>query len=191
MTRPEIDRHPAPASAPATRERGSAYIVTLLALVVLTILGLSLTLVTQSEMQIGVNERIIQRVFYAADSGIAATTARALVTNDFSERTIVLEEPETNPFLNHRSSVEISPLVPILDSPCNLCEINNAGTYSERAFRKIGHAVTVNASRLGGANDTRTAFKTISAMIDFQPWKDPPQAYLPIDDPTALAKIKF
>lgn len=171
-------------------ERGSAYVVTLLALVVLTIMALSLTLVTQSEMQIGVNERIIQRIFYAADSGIAATTARALVTNDFSARTIVLEEPETNATLNFRSNVEISPLVPILDSPCNLCEINNAGTYSERAYRKIGHAVTVNAARLGGV-DTQTAFKAISAMIDLQPWKDPPQAYLPIDDPDALAKIKF
>jgi Tfp pilus assembly protein PilX len=175
----------------AARERGSAYVVTLLALVVLTILALSLTLVTQSEMQIGVNERIIQRVFYAADSGVAATTARALVTNDFSGRTVILEEPDTSALMNHRSSVEISPLVPILDSPCNLCEVNNAGTYSERAYRKIGHAVTVNASRIGGPDDTRTAFKTISAMIDFQPWKDPPQAYLPIDDPTELAKIKF
>ena len=158
---------------------------------VLTILALSLTLVTQSEMQIGANERIIQRVFYAADSGVAATTARALVTNDYSERTIVLEESDTNPLLDLRSSAEISPLVPILDSPCNLCEVNNAGTYSERAYRKISHAVTVNASRIGGPANTRTAFKTISAMIDLQPWKDPPQAYLPIDDPTALAKIKF
>ena len=163
----------------------------LLALVVLTILALSLTLVTQSEMQIGLNERIVQRIFYAADSCIAATTARALVTNDFAARTIVLEEPDTNALLNFRNTVEISPLVPILDSPCNLCEINNAGTYSERAYRKIGHAVTVNASRVGGAWVTQTAFKAISAMIDLQPWKDPPQAYLPLDDPEALAKIKF
>jgi Tfp pilus assembly protein PilX len=174
-----------------TNERGSAYVVTLLALVVLTILALSLTLVTQSEMQIGVNERIIQRVFYAADSGIAATTARSLVTNDFSARTLVLEEPETNQLLNFRNTAEITPLVPILDAPCNLCEINNAGTYSDKAYRKISHAVTVNAARLGGADDTQTASKTISAMIDLQPWKDPPQAYLPIDDPDALAKIKY
>ena len=69
--------------------------------------------------------------------------------------------------------------------------LNNAGTYSENAYRKIGHAVTVNAVRVGGPNDTQTAAKTISAMIDLQPWKDPPQAYLPVDDPDALAKIKF
>lgn len=170
---------------------GSAYVVTLLALVVLTILALSLTLVTQSEMQIGTNERVVQRIFYAADSGIAATTARALVTNDFSARTVILEEDDTNPLLAMRNEANVSPLVPILDSPCNLCEINNAGTYSENAYRKISHAVTVSAARVGGPNDTQSALKVISAMVDFQPWKDPPQAYLPIDDPDALAKIKF
>lgn len=180
-----------PGRSRPTPARGSAYVVTLLALVVLTILALSLTLVTQSEMQIGTNERVVQRIFYAADSGIAATTARALVTNDFSERTVVLEEDDTNPLLAMRNEARISPMVPIIDAPCNLCEINNAGTYSENAYRKIGHAVTVNGVRVGGPSDTQTALKVISAMVDFQPWKDPPQAYLPIDDPDALAKIKF
>ncbi len=172
-------------------EVGSAYIVTLLALVVLTILALSLTLITQSEMQIGTNERIVQRIFYAADAGVAASVARALVTNDFSARTILLDEPDSHAALSFTNQISISPLVPILDAPCNLCEINNAGTYSENAYRKIGHALTINAVRIGGPNDTRTAAKTISAMIDFQPWKDPPQAYLPIDDEDALAQIKF
>lgn len=173
------------------RERGSAYVVTLLAMVVLTILALSLTLITQSEMQIGTNERIVQRIFYAADAGIAASVSRALVTNDFSERTILLDEPDSGPILSFTNQIGISHLVPILDSPCNLCEINNAGTYSENAYRKIGHAVSVFATRVGGPTDTQTAAKFISAMIDIQPWKDPPQAYLPVDDPDALAKIKF
>lgn len=171
--------------------RGSAYVITLLALVVLTILALSLTLITQSEMQIGTNERIIQRIFYSADAGIAVSIARALVTNDFSERTLILDEIDSGPLLSFSHQIDISSLVPILDSPCNLCEINNAGTYSENAYRKIGHAVTVTAVRVGGPENTRTAAKTLSAMIDLQPWKDPPQAYLPIDDEDALAKIKF
>jgi len=174
-----------------SREGGSAYVVTLLALVVLTILALSLTLVTQSEMQIGTNERITQRIFYAADAGIATSIARALVTSDFTEATIRLAEPDSNPLLSFENQVNVSPLVPILDSPCNLCEINNAGTYSENAYRKIGHAVSVFATRVGGPEDTQTAAKFISAMIDVQPWKDPPQAFLPVDDPDALAKIKF
>jgi hypothetical protein len=53
-------------------ERGSAYIVVLLALVVLTILALTLTLVTQSEVQIGGAEKTINRNFYASESALAA-----------------------------------------------------------------------------------------------------------------------
>ena len=61
-------------------ERGSAYLVALLVLVLLTIIGLSLSLITQTEMQIGANERLIERSFYVADSGISLATARTLVT---------------------------------------------------------------------------------------------------------------
>ena len=41
-------------------EAGSAYVITLLALVVLTILALSLALVTQTEVQVGSNERTVE-----------------------------------------------------------------------------------------------------------------------------------
>ncbi|MBV8202862.1 MAG: hypothetical protein JOZ15_19775, partial [Acidobacteria bacterium] len=56
-------------------ERGSAFIVALLVLVVLTIAGLALTLMTQTEMRIGANEREANRTFYASDSGIQVSTA--------------------------------------------------------------------------------------------------------------------
>jgi hypothetical protein len=57
-------------SAPSSGQAGSAYIVTLLALVILTILVLTLTLVTQSEVAIGGTEKTTNRAFYAADSGL-------------------------------------------------------------------------------------------------------------------------
>lgn len=170
--------------------RGSAYVVTLLALMVLTMLAMSVVLLSQSEMQIGANERIIQRVFYAADSGVAATTARALVDKDFSAHTLVLPEPDGSS-LAWKSEVALSALVPILDAPCNLCEINNAGSYSDNAYRRVNHALTVRAVRRGGAEETQTASKTLAAMIDLQPWRDPPQAYLVVDDPEALTEIEF
>ena len=56
--------------SPRPSETGSAYIVTLLALVVLTILALALAMVTQTEVQVGANEKTINRTFYAADSGL-------------------------------------------------------------------------------------------------------------------------
>ena len=58
------------------REAGSVYVIALLVLLILTIVGLALSLVTQTERLLGANDRITQRVFYAADSGTAVSTAR-------------------------------------------------------------------------------------------------------------------
>ena len=65
-------------------ESGSAYLIVLLVLVVLTILGLSLVSITQTEMQIGSSERVDNRTFYSADAGIGIATARVLVDHDHS-----------------------------------------------------------------------------------------------------------
>ena len=177
--------------AAARGESGSAYILVLLALVVLTIMGLSLAFMTQTELQIGSNDRVISRVFYAAESGIAAAASKAIVSADYEAHTYIFKEPGTIPGLDFKSSVDVSPVLPILDSPCNLCEINNAGTYSEKSYRKINHAVTAVATRYAGSDTTPLAQKTLTAMIEVQPWKAATEAYKPIDDPVQLAKIKF
>lgn len=173
---------------------GSAYLVSLLALVVLAIVGLSVSLVTQTELQIGANEGTINRVFYSTDSGIAESVARALTNADYASRVFELPEPGGNPLLNLRSRIDSSPFYPILDSPCNLCEINNSGSYSDRAYRKINHAVTSTASRVAGATDDSTPLgqNTIAAMVEVQPWRlSPPEALLAVDDPEELKKIRF
>ena len=46
------------------RQQGSVYILALLVLLILTIVGLAVSLVTQSEMQIGVNERLGHQAFH-------------------------------------------------------------------------------------------------------------------------------
>ena len=79
-----------PRSTP--RQNGSAYILTLLTLVILTIVGLSLALVTQTERQLGANEQIIQRVFYAANSGTAMATANVLARNSHDPVTFILNQ---------------------------------------------------------------------------------------------------
>ena len=63
------------------REEGSALMFALLALVFLTIIGLSLAVVTETEMMIGSNEQISQETFYAAEAGIAAAISRLMITN--------------------------------------------------------------------------------------------------------------
>lgn len=187
-----------PTVDPRRGERGSAYVAVLVVLVVLTIFGLALALITQTEMQVGSNEKTISRVFYVADSGIELATARALVTSDHRSRDYLMTDSGVSLVegkIQLGTQVSVSPFYPIYDAPCNLCEINNAGAYNERAFRKINHAVTVDAARFAtvdkGSNRTPVARKTLSAMVEIQPWKATPEAYAAITDPAELARIKF
>jgi len=172
-------------------EAGSAYLVAILALVVLTIAGLSLALITQTEMQIGANEKSIERSFYAANSGIALSTARTLVTRRPAWSELYeIQDPEGYGFrLEHR--MDVSPFFPIGFSPCNLCDINNAGAYGETNFHRANHAVTAIAIRRVPGTETPLAERAITAMVEFQPWELPPEAVLAIQDEAQLAKIKF
>jgi Tfp pilus assembly protein PilX len=172
-------------------QEGSAYLVTLLALVVLTIIGLSLSVITQTEMQIGANERTVQRVFYAADSGISVATARALNAFQYESVQYSLRDADTAAALNLRQDVDISPFLPILNSPCNLCEINRAGQYGAQNYYRVNHAVTVVATRRGGPDNTVLAQKTVSAMVDVMPWRPAPDSFLPLSDPEQIKKLKF
>lgn len=178
------------------RQQGSAYALTMVALLVLTVLSLTLIAVTQGEMIMGVNEQTRQRVFFAAESGIAIATARALVSNDRKPVELLFDDtPAPRPGVadarvTQLNRIEISPFYPVLDVPCNFCEINNVGTYRRPSYRKVNHAVTVTATRMGIGGEL-LAQKTISTMIEFQPWMVTNDAYAVIDDPDELAKIKF
>ena len=194
--RPLSPGRPAGLGATPARHRGSAYVFTLVALLVLTVLSLTLVAVTQSEMILGANEQTRQRVFYAAESGIAIATARALVSNDRSSMEITFDDTPApspgvvTPRVTLLNRIEISPFYPVLDVPCNFCEINNVGTYRKPSYRKVNHAVTVTASRVGIGGEM-VAQETISTMIEFQPWMVTNDAYDVIDDPAELAKIRF
>ena len=171
------------------RAAGSAYLVTLLALVVLTMLALSLSLVTQSEMLIGSNERTVQRVFYAADSGISIATANALVAADYSSKTITMAEPGS--LLGVEYEIDLSPFFPLLNAPCNLCQINDAGQYGTKQFFKNDYTITSIATRKDAADTAVLAQKAISAVVEVQPQDLPVSAMEALGDPTEMAKIKL
>lgn len=177
--------------APGGAAAGSAYLVVLLVLVVLTIIGLSLVAVTQTEMQIGSSERLANRTFYSADAGVGLATARVLVTNDHRPRTFTLEDSDPASSLHLGETVEVSPFHPILDSPCNLCTINQGSDFYE-----INHALTVRATRRGwtgagpDADSPQLAQRAVTVMIEIQPWQLTAESFEALDT-EELADIHF
>ena len=170
-------------------ETGSALLLALFTLTLLTVLGLSVSAVTESEMLIGANERTLQRVFYAADSGVHLASARAVVDNDRRPVTFVFDDPPAGSGLLIQNRIEISPFLPILAAHCNLCQINSPGTYDDTDLFAVNHAVTVGATRTGAGGEV-LAQKTVSAMLEYQPWRMSVDVELD-RDPAAIAKIRF
>jgi hypothetical protein len=184
-------------------EAGSAYVITLLALVVLTILALSLALVTQTEVQVGSNERTVSRMFYSADSGLGVAVAEALLVNNNPDnptlpgsRTVILNKVSVGAgsslSTNVADRVTISAFVPIQYVRCDLCQSEEG----KQKFWRVNHAVSATAERIAWtgsgappADATLLGQKTLSGMFQFEPWPlDPSQVP---DDPAVLAQVKF
>jgi Tfp pilus assembly protein PilX len=157
-------------------EAGSAYIAVLVVLVVLTLLALALSLVTQTEVQIGSNERTVNRVFYAADAGTQAGLAQVLVSRDFTSHTYLLTDTGlqlVTSTLQYGTQVVLANFSKVQEGPCNLCEINQAGTYGSKDYKKTTLSFTSTASRFAtinaGTAKTPLAQSTIEAMFEIQP----------------------
>ncbi len=157
------------------RQQGSAYLLTLMSLVVLTIVGLTVSFVTSTESQLSANERTMQESFYSSDSGMALSTAKGLWRNDQRTFTFVMNRRQRgNSDLWVANRVCVSTLQPISSQPCNLCEINQGA-----AFENVNHGVTAFAERVAWENATEAmppadaeavARRTTGKMVEFQPW---------------------
>jgi hypothetical protein len=155
-------------------ERGSAFLFVLFALLVLSILGLSLAMVTQSEVQIGGMQKQATRVFYGADSGLRIQLANHMVNGDVLARTRALGNAlvlQSTPVLGVQIQefVEVSPIYPIFSGTCNLCMLNPDSNYAS-----VNHVVTATGLRVGiptpGDPGTEQARKTVAQMFALQPW---------------------
>lgn len=197
-------------SRTSRREAGSAYIIALMVLVVLTILGLGLALITQTELQIGANERTMQRLFYASDSGISRATAQTVYSFncapigdplsgstgfDLTDTGEILTQTASQIALAARQHVEVSPVLPVMDPPCPLCNINNAGgsqAYGEQTYFDVNHAVTSTSTRLSDLTVPPREYgrRTVSTFISIQPWPKMPDCYGYYNSPEA-AEIKL
>lgn len=97
------------------KSNGSAFVIALMVMVILTFIGLSLAMVTETEMLLGGNERVINRTFYSADSGIAAAVSQLMVTNSFDKLVFgirdQLDRPNQPQFIHQ---VETTSLYPVM-----------------------------------------------------------------------------
>lgn len=150
----------------SSQESGSAYILVLMVLLVLTLLGLVLAFITQSEVEVGANERTVNRVFYGAEAGVTAAVTNLLIANDRSAQDLRFMDPGSATMGTH---VVIPAMVEVNTGPCNLCEINQGSDY-----QAITHDVVVTATRFGlhAGTETVLATKNLELMVLFQPFKE-------------------
>lgn len=189
------------------RESGSAYIIALLVLVVLTLIGLALALITQTEMQTGATQVTLQRALYSADSGISRSFARTFAHYDCSPilgtgpNGFRIEDQDLSAAASAggglREEVSVSPALPIINPPCPLCSVNNAGGSEEKGkqdYYEIHHVVSASARRVGGkvadsATATTLAMRNVGSFFSLQPWPQVKDCYDWVGSPEA-AKIK-
>jgi Tfp pilus assembly protein PilX len=159
-------------------EAGSTYVITLLALVVLTILALSLALVTQTEVQVGANEKTVNRTFYAADSGLHIWLADLLVSQkNPASRTVVLNRISVglgSPFSsNVADRVTVANAALVNKYPCNWCP---SAENSDQQYFHEDYVVSSTAQRISWsgnvappADATVLGQKTLTATFRMEP----------------------
>src|SRR5262249_41759517 len=99
-------------------ERGSAYLFVLLGLLVLTIIGLSLVVVTQTESEIGGAEKTATRILYGAESGLHGQVGLhflELSPTDGQFQVATTTAAETITAM--KETVDVSPFYPIYAGP--------------------------------------------------------------------------
>jgi hypothetical protein len=179
------------------RAGGSAFIISLLVIVVVTFLGLTLSTVTSTEMQLGSNDRDLQRSTYACNSGLAVSAARILVRQDAltpgelrtpqpmeAGRPIQLNElhdqfdPRNDASPTRGSRVILSNAVELNEGPAAYTQINNA---SEKpifrrgilGFTAWGYRYDTVSSPDLSTQGTPLATRACSTVLDLQPYKVP------------------
>lgn len=174
----------------ARPESGSAYVIALFVILLLTMLGLSLAFVTTTESQIGSNEEMIEQTFFAADAGIGIAAAQILVTKDYVDQcgdpmrdsSYVLDtEPSS------LTQVESSVLQTLTLSavPCNLCE-TGIENYGDNNYKRTSILIAAQGRRgslrlRGDQTPTVISERTVSAIIDIQPFDVTQEAFIALE----------
>jgi hypothetical protein len=177
-------------------EAGSAYVIALLVLVVLTVIGLALTLITQTEVQIGSTERSLNRSFYSADSGPNIALAGTLSKNwgDNIKLSLNTTAQDTgassNPSTFFSDELTVTPLVQINQSPCPWSEMADSGGY-QSGYQIVMNAVTSTDTRTGFVGSAKAPLvqKTVTSMIAIECWQPSVKKAQDNDSSNALQKV--
>lgn len=159
------------------RESGSAYVVVLIALLLLSIMALTLAMVTRTEALLGNNERNAARTLAAADMGVNVAVAKALVIPDNRPFRMSVADPVgPGAGVLVRQEIAVTPLTPLRVGPCDLCMVNQGSE-----FFRVDHSVEVEVERLAAAGPGNRVLSRsgVSTMIDFQPWRPTLETFAP------------
>lgn len=156
----------------ASSERGSAYLFALLVLLVLTVIGLSLAVITQTEVQIGGAEKSAVRVLYGADSGVRVQLASFATVNQALKSRFDIDVA-TAAGATLTEAIDTAAFLPMFQGPCALCTQNYGS--EDRKFA-VNYVTNAQSRRLGtiGTEEVPQASKLISLMYFVQPQNDPP-----------------
>lgn len=166
------------ASGPGPEE-GSAYLAVLMLLVVLTILGLSLSVVTQTEVIIGGNEKQSTRQLYQAESAAQLAIVAKLVDGNTTKKMMILARRDQAMFGGTTSigdRVCTSQLYPDHVGPSELSTINIGKI--DQVSAQFG--VTARALRHGG--DELAARRELGSLVSLDPVQVTAQDLIPLDE---------
>lgn len=165
--------------SPVAAESGSAYVLALLVLLILSVVGLALVFVTETESQLGDSERILARTFYAAESGIPVAVARRQILGDYAPFRFRMNADQPSLF-TRADEIQTSSVYMVQLSHCNTCDASwNApsGTGGgSGAFMANQYVITSEAARMvsaDGVTEHPMARQGVSAYVTIQPDQGP------------------
>ncbi len=155
-------------SRESTSDQGSAYLAVLLVMFLLTTIALAFTFVTRTEKDIANFERSVQRVHFAAESGVHLSTTKYVLTKGSDVNAVSLDMRERG---QDRSgdvaidqSILVTPTVKVSEFACDGCQVNQGSSYV-----RVSNVLNSTADRVGAVNGEVLASRTISTFIDVQP----------------------
>lgn len=159
---------------------GSALLLALVVLLVVTMLGLSLSLVGGMERRLGANQRGLGQALWAAESALGLAAARVLTTNDLAPVTVDLGPAigvPGSPGGLLRNRAEVVSVSPLLLAPCGLCQINGAGSYGQSdELSRMHLSIEGVGSRMSSSGGERFVLKRLRITLDLEPWIPPADA---------------